>query len=50
MPEVFGLKKSEKTVSTMEHNTMAETVRPRRNNAWAMYKRQQIKISSNFGR
>jgi hypothetical protein len=49
-PEVFGLKESEKTVYTMERNMMVQTVRPRRNNAWAMYKRQQIKISGNFGK
>ncbi|KDR14893.1 hypothetical protein L798_11112 [Zootermopsis nevadensis] len=44
-PDVFGLNKLKKT---MEHNIMEETVRPRRNNAWTMHKRHQIKISNHF--
>jgi hypothetical protein len=49
MPEVLGLNKLEKTVSTMEHSTMGETLRPRRTSAWA-YRRQKIRISNSFGR
>ena len=48
-PEVFGLKEFEKLITTMEHNIMGDTVRPRRTCGWDTYNRQKFKISGTLG-